>query len=345
VQLSQILDYLRSKNIDFDFQGDDKIEIVQVASLDEASSEHISFLTDKKFQAHLKTTEAAAVILQSQHDTSHLKAAITTSNPYYVYALVAQFLNPLPVGNRTIASTAAIDASTVLSSNVTIEDNVVIRANVSIGENTVIGAGTVIEENTIIGSDCRTGANVVICHDCVIGDNVLIEAGAVIGGDGFGWANNRGSWEKIPQVGRVVIGDKVSIGNNTTIDRGALNDTVIEDNCIIDNQVHIAHNVVIGSGSAVAGQTGFAGSTTLGKNCMVGGQVGFTGHIKVADNCQFWARTLVAQDIKQAGIYAGYPALEVKNWHKSSARFNQLDKMAKQLKQLEKQLAELQKDS
>jgi len=180
-----------------------------------------------------------------------------------------------------------------------------------------------------------------ICHQSIIGSNVIIEAGAVIGGDGFGWANNKGQWVKIPQVGRVIIGNDVSIGNNVTIDRGAIEDTIIEDNCIIDNQVHLAHNVKIGSGSAIAGQAGFAGSTTLGKNCTVAGQVGFAGHITIADNVHFLAKSGVTNNITEAGAYSGFPAVKASDWQKNSVRIRQLDKLAKQVKALQKQIEKL----
>jgi len=173
-------------------------------------------------------------------------------------------------------------------------------------------------------------------------EQVIIKAGAVIGGDGFGWAPHQGRWEKIPQLGRVVIGNRVSIGNNVTIDRGALKDTQIGDDCIIDNLVHIAHNVQLGAGTAVVAQTGISGSTTIGKHNIIAGQVGFAGHIETVDGCQFMAKSGVTHSIKQPGSYSGFPAQPTAEWQKNTVRSRQLDKMAKQLKMLQKQLAELE---
>jgi len=341
VQLIKILDFLKSKNIDFKLHGESELDISQVSSLDSASRGEISFLTDPKLKSLLRTTKASVIILSRLPDPPSSATLIVTPNPYYVYALVAQFLNPYPERSKTIAASALVSDRALLGRDVTLEDNVVIKANVTLGEDSFLDVGVVVEEGAIIGRHCRIGANVVIAHNCVIGDHVSIESGSVIGGDGFGYANHQGQWEKIPQLGRVIIGNKVFIGNNVTIDRGALKDTIIQDNCIIDNQVHIAHNVEIGYGSAVAGQAGFAGSTILGKHCMVGGQVGFTGHITITDGCHFMAKSGVTHNITKSGKYSGFPAQDSSDWQKSTVRARQLDKMAKQIKELKKRVDEL----
>ncbi|HHT00107.1 MAG TPA: UDP-3-O-(3-hydroxymyristoyl)glucosamine N-acyltransferase [Thiomicrospira sp.] len=338
MQLKKILSHLKSKGVVLELIGDDSVEITQVSGLDIAKPGEISFLTDKKYLTHLNTTQAEAVILQKNLAGDFPCSQILVDNPYYIYALVAQFLNPMLLSVKGIHKSAQVDASASVDDSVTIQENAVVQSNVKIGHNTVISAGAVLESGVVIGTSCRIGSNVTICHDCVVGDNVFIEAGTVIGGDGFGWANNQGQWVKIPQVGRVLIGNNVSIGNNATIDRGAIQDTVIEDNCIIDNLVHIAHNVEIGSGSAIAGQTGFAGSTTLGKNCTVAGQVGFSGHIEITDNVHFLAKSGVTHNINESGAYAGFPAVKASDWQKNSVRIRQLDKLAKQVKALQKQV-------
>lgn len=344
MQLAQILTFLQSKQVEFEFQGNDQAEITQVAGLDSAQESEISFLTDKKYQSFLTSTKATAVILSADLKADYSFNAIFVKNPYYVYALVAQALNPFTAIQSGIHTKASVDESAAIGNSVQIDACAVIKANVVIGESCYIAPGAVIEQGAKIGNNTRIGANVVIGHNCIVGDNCIIEAGAVIGGDGFGWANNSGQWVKIPQVGRVIVGNNVSIGNNTAIDRGAVKDTVIADNCIIDNLVHIAHNVEIGSGSAIAGQVGFAGSTTLGKNCTIAGQAGFAGHIEIADNSHFFAKAGVTNNIKEPGAYSGFPAVKAADWQKNSVRIRQLDKMAKKLKDLEKEIAELKKD-
>jgi len=341
VQLKQIIQHLNKQGISVDLLGDDTIEISQVSGLDIAKKGEISFLTDKKYLSHLETSSASAVLISKVNSGEYPFTQVIVENPYYVYALVAQLLNPFKVADGQIHSSAVVSSSTHLGINSSVEANVVIEDDVTIGSDSIISAGSVIESSVTIGKNCRIEPNVTIYNNCVIGDNVIIKAGAVIGGDGFGWANNKGQWVKIPQIGRVIIGNNVSIGSNVTIDRGAIENTIIEDNCIIDNQVHLGHNVVIGSGSAIVAQAGFAGSTLLGKNCTVAGQVGFGGHLAVADNCHFAARAGVTHDINEPGAYAGFPAIKAIEWQKNNVRSRQLDKMAKQIKQLEKKLESL----
>lgn len=341
MQLKSIINHLKTFNIEVELRGDDSIDITQVSGLDIAKKDEITFLTDKKYLPFLKDTSAGVVILSSAFAGEHDFNQLIVKNPYYTYAVVAQCLNPFNVANGEKHKTAVISGSALVDVTCSIAENAVIQDKVKIGSGTIVSAGAVIEANVSIGENCRIGANVTICHGSVLGNNVTIEAGTVIGGDGFGWANNQGKWIKIPQLGRVVIGNDVSIGNNVTIDRGAIQDTVIEDNCIIDNQVHLAHNVRIGTGSAIAGQAGFAGSTTLGKNCTVAGQVGFAGHLEVSDNCHFLAKSGVTNDINEPGAYAGFPAIRASDWQKNSVRVRQLDKLARHVKFLEKQIKEL----
>ncbi|MCF6254358.1 MAG: UDP-3-O-(3-hydroxymyristoyl)glucosamine N-acyltransferase, partial [Thiomicrorhabdus sp.] len=239
MQLRDIVNHLQQLGVKVDLIGSETGDIQQVAGLDRANSQHISFLNDKKYLSSLATTKAGAVILDATHQESCKAPMLVVKNPYYVYALVAQFLNPSKLAYQRHVD-ASIDETACLDDDVTVMAQAVIQEGVSIEQGTQIGAGAVIEKCVSIGENCSIGANVVIRHECVIGDNVIIEAGTIIGGDGFGWANHEGQWIKIPQIGRVVIGSDVSIGNNVCIDRGAIEDTVIEDNCIIDNMVHIA---------------------------------------------------------------------------------------------------------
>ncbi len=337
MQLSYIINQLESFGVQVDFVGSEQIEIQQVAGLDHAQSNNISFLNDKKYLTSLQDTQAGVVILNSAYRDSCTVAHLIVENPYYVYALVAQILNPnvIEIG---IHYDSTVDNTAVIADTACVKAQAVVQSGVVIGQSSLIGSGAVIEDNVQIGANCRIGSNVVICHDCIIGDGVTIEAGAVIGGDGFGWANHQGKWTKIPQVGRVIIGHQVSIGNNVCIDRGAIEDTIVADNCIIDNLVHIAHNVKIGEGSAIAGQVGFAGSTSLGAHCTVAGQVGFAGHLHIADNVHFLAKAGVTHNLDKPGAYAGFPAIPASDWQKNSVRARNLDKMSKQIKALQKQL-------
>jgi UDP-3-O-[3-hydroxymyristoyl] glucosamine N-acyltransferase len=342
VQLSYIINQLAALGVQVDLIGSGQTEIQQVAGLDHADSNQISFLNDKKYIHSLQDTQAGAVILSAAYSENCSVPHLIVDNPYYVYALVAQLLNPQTVV-AGIHCDASVDSTAKLAQSVCVKAQSVVQAGVMIDQNTLIESGAVIEENVQIGAHCRIGANVVICHGCVIGDSVIIEAGAIIGGDGFGWANHQGRWFKIPQVGRVIIGNHVSIGNNVCIDRGAIEDTVIADNCIIDNLVQVGHNVKIGEGSAMAAQVGIAGSTTLGAHCTIAGQVGFAGHLNIADNIHFLARAGVTHNLDKPGTYAGFPAIPVSDWQKNSVRARNLDKMSKQIKQLQKQLDALTK--
>jgi len=339
MQLIALVEHLNLLGIETDLIGDETIEIDQVASLNLAQYSNISFLSDKRRVNELKTTNAGVVLLRKEHVSFSDSTRVVVSDPYYAYAVAAQLLNPVfqePVG---VAVSASVDAASVLADSVSILAHASISENVIIGDKTVIMQGARICRNVKIGQRCRIGPNVVVMHGCVIGDDVTIEAGAVIGGDGFGWANHKGQWVKVPQIGGVIIGNRVSIGNNSTIDRGAIENTIIEDGCIIDNLVHIAHNVVIGEGSAIAGQVGFAGSTTIGKHCTVAGQAGFAGHLEVTDQVHIMAKAGVTHNLTEAGAYAGFPAVRASDWQKNSVRARNLDKMAKQIKALEKAVA------
>jgi UDP-3-O-[3-hydroxymyristoyl] glucosamine N-acyltransferase len=204
----------------------------------------------------------------------------------------------------------------------------------------VIGEGCCIGANVIIGSRARLYPRVVIYHGCEIGDNLIAHSGVVIGADGFGIAMDTDHWIKIPQIGRVVIGNDVEIGANTTIDRGALDDTVIEDGVKLDNQIQVAHNVRIGAHTAIAGCVGIAGSTTIGKYCRIGGSAGILGHLQIADHVEIASFTLIGKSIREAGSYAGiFPFSRVEDWRKNSVHLRHLDELAERIKKLEKQLA------
>ena len=341
---TEILNLLKEKEIEAEIIGDANCEIEQVSGLAEAEKKHLSFFNDPKRIQELKKTSAGIVFLNKAFIEDSVSTAICVQDPYVAYAIIAQHLNPVRL-KATIANSAVIADSASVPASCQIAENVVIGESVILGENCFISAGSVIKENCVLGKNVAVGSNVTIEKNCLIGDDSSIEAGTVIGGQGFGFANNQGEWLRIPQIGRVIVGNNVWIGNNCAIDRGTINDTIIEDNCIIDNLVHIAHNVQIGYGSAIAGQVGFAGSTQIGRYNIFAGQVGVTGHIETADNCLFGAKAGVTHSIKSSGSYSGFPAIETAKWQKNTVRVKTLDKTSKKIKQLEKRIRELEENA
>ncbi|WFE68349.1 UDP-3-O-(3-hydroxymyristoyl)glucosamine N-acyltransferase [Thiomicrospira sp. R3] len=339
--LQQLVEHLKSHGLDASVKGSAMDEVYRIQGLNKAQPGDLSFLSDKKYLSDLVNTQATAVCVKLELAESCPTNSIIVSNPYAAYALVAQKMYGYSI-TATIASSAVISATASLSDNVFVGEGVVIGENVMVEEGVVIGPGCVIESGVRLGEKTRLAPNVTIMHDCVIGKNCIVESGAVIGGDGFGWARHQGTWLKIPQIGRVVIGDSVSIGNNTTIDRGAIDDTVIEDNCIIDNLVHIAHNVKIGEGTAIAGQVGFAGSAVVGKNCTFAGQTAMVGHIELADGVTIMGRGVATHSIHQSGVYSGFPAVPIAQWQKNAIYAKNLGKFSDKIKQINQRLKQLE---
>ncbi len=323
-------------------EGDETIRISGVSSLESPRADTIGFLTHSRYRKHLNDTVAAAVILR-EDDLPHCPvAALVCDNPYATYARLTALFAPVADNAELIHPSAVIHAEAKLAEGVIVAANAVIAANVQLGAGTRIGSGCIIEEGVCIGEGSHLHPNVTVYHDCVIGRNANIHSGAVIGSDGFGFANEGGRWIKIHQLGRVIIGDDVEIGANTSIDRGAIEDTVIGNNVIIDNQVQVAHNVRIGDHTAVAGCVGIAGSAIIGNNCALGGGVGILGHLKIADGVTVTAMSLVTNSIKQPGVYSAGTPLEPKaQWQKNYVRFKQLDDMSRRIRTLEKQLKQL----
>jgi UDP-3-O-[3-hydroxymyristoyl] glucosamine N-acyltransferase len=318
--------------------------ISRIGTLEHAGPGDLAFLANPKYRHQLATTRAAAVIM-APPAVDGPAAAILTAQPYLYYARVAQWLNPLPVPEPgahatavvegEVAATASIGPNVWIGNGARIGDDVVIAANCSIGAGVEIGAGT------------RLAANVAICSGVRLGARCLVHSGAVIGADGFGFAREAtGAWVKIPQVGRVLIGDDVEIGAGTTIDRGALGDTVIGDGVKLDNQIQVGHNVQIGAHTAMAGCVGIAGSAVIGARCTVGGGAVILGHLSIADDVDIAAGTLVAKSIRNAGTYSGaIPFLEHGDWLRNFSRLRHLDAMADKIRALEQRLAALEKKS
>ena len=306
--------------------GDQDVLISGLATLSNAGPTHLSFLANPKYAAQLEHTSAAAVIVSPNVIDQVPCNAIVVDQPYLAFARATKLFDNAPIADQTIHPSAIISSSAKIAPGVTIGPNAVVDANVVIGQGSWIGSNVVISENAVIGANCHIMPNVSIYHHVKLGDRVRIQSGATIGSDGFGFAPTKEGWLRINQLGSVSIGDDVDIGANTTIDRGALDDTVIENNVIIDNLVQIAHNVVIGEGSAIAGCTGIAGSSVIGKRCTLAGGVGVVGHISICDDVHVTGMTMVTRSITQPGSYSsGTPMSDTKTWKRNAVRFNQLN--------------------
>lgn len=320
-----------------DLRGDPEVIISGIATLELAEPSELSFFTNRKYHKYLMTTQAAAVILHPDDVGECPTNAIVTADPYLAYAKIATWLTRPDEQPGQIAASAVIADNVVLGKNVSIGANVVIEEDVRIGSNVSLHPGCVIGHGVNIGDASILYANSSIYTDVQIGEQCIIHSGAVIGSDGFGIANEKGQWFKVPQLGRVIIGHHVEVGANTTIDRGAIEDTVIENGVKLDNLIQIAHNVRIGENTAIAGCVGIAGSTTIGKHCAIGGGSGILGHLSIADYVHITATSLVTKSITDPGVYSsGTPLQENAQWHKNFVRFKQLDKMARRITELEK---------
>jgi len=314
-----------AERIGAEVHGDGACEITGVASLAAAKSGELSFLLNAPYRRFLSDTKASAVVLTAD-ELSHCSVnAIVTKNPELGFAKLLTLFEKKPgvkVGNH---STAIIGDSCQIDPSVSLGAHCVIGDNVSIGPNTVISSGCNIGDGVTIGSDCYCYPNVTLYHDVQLKNNVRVHSGTVIGSDGFGLTNDNGKWVKIPQVGSVVIHDNVEIGANTTIDRGALENTVLEEGVKVDNQVQVAHNVRIGAHTVIAGCTGIAGSADIGKHCMIGGGVCINGHITIADQVIITGMAMVLKSIPEAGVYSSGTGIQKnREWLRSVVRFRQL---------------------
>lgn len=324
-------------------KGNADLAISSIAPLERATSAQITFISNPKYRSQLASSQAGAIIV-TQEDVEFCQASqnlIVVANPYLAYALLAQYMDSTPRAAHNIAKSAVIAPSAKLGNNVAIGANAVIEEGVELGDDVIIGAGCFIGKNSIIGARTQIWANVSVYHQVRIGTDCLIQSSAVIGSDGFGYANDKGQWIKIPQTGGVIIGNRVEIGACTCIDRGALDPTVIEDNVIIDNLCQIAHNVHIGYGTAIAGGVIMAGSLKVGRFCQIGGASVINGHMEICDGAIITGMGMVMRPITEKGIYSsGIPLQTNKAWRKTAALVMNIDEMNKRLKALEKRLTE-----
>ncbi|MEQ9772195.1 UDP-3-O-(3-hydroxymyristoyl)glucosamine N-acyltransferase [Pectobacterium jejuense] len=328
-----------AQQLDAQLHGDGDIVITGVASMHSAKTGQITFLSDSRYREQLAGTQASAVVL-TEADLPYCQvAALVVKNPYLTYARMAQLLDTTPQPASDIAPSAVIAPDATLGQNVSVGANAVIESGAQLGDGVVIGPGCFIGKDARIGAGTRLWANVTIYHRVELGDQCLIQSGTVIGSDGFGYANDRGNWVKIPQLGTVRIGDRVEIGASTTIDRGALDDTVIGNGVIIDNQCQIAHNVVIGDNTAVAGGVIMAGSLKIGRYCMIGGASVINGHMEICDKVTVTGMGMVMRPITEPGVYSsGIPLQPNKVWRKTAALVMNIDEISKRLKAVERKV-------
>lgn len=344
MKLRDIATHLRAELI-----GDGDREIERVAKIEEAGAGDLTFLANVKYARFLSETRAAAVItgktatLPAGRSSAEL-ALLRVDDPYASFVRAVVLLHPpsppVPPG---VHPSAAIDPTAVLGRDVRVSAGAVIGAGSRIGERTMLGPGVVIGDNAIVGTDCILYANVVIREQCVLGNRVILQPGVVIGGDGFGFAPQPdGTFEKIPQIGIVVIEDDVEVGANTTIDRATLGETRVKKGVKLDNLIQVAHNVVIGENTVSAAQAGISGSTKIGRNVMIGGQVGFTGHIEIADGTKIGAQSGVHRSItKPNTILFGYPAVPQKEAFRIQGAIAQLPELLETIRELQNEVDEL----
>ncbi len=324
--------------------GDPDTRVSQVATLEKAQLGTIAFFANERYLPQLKATRAGAVIVGTAVRDATELPRVVCANPYVYFARVSGLLNPSRKATPGIHETAVVADSAVIAADAEIGPLAVVGKNARVGAHCLIGAGCVIGEEVVLGNDARLYSNVTIYDGCIIGDRVILHSGVVVGADGFGIAMGDEGWVKIPQIGRVVIGDDVEVGANTTIDRGAIEDTVIEDGVKLDNQIQVAHNVRIGAHTAIAACAGIAGSAKIGRYCRIGGASGIAGHITIGDHVEISAHTIITKSIDKPGIYTGaYPFEANREWRRNAAQIRHLSDLADRLRALERKLATLER--
>lgn len=331
--------------------GQDK-PILGIASLLSANEEEISFLSSIKYRKDLANSQAGAFIVTESIARTLLEenpniSLIITDDPYLYFAKVSRLFSPEQKAKAVIHPSVVVGENAIIAESCEISANVVIGNNVKIGESCRIQAGVIIGDNVTIGANTVLFANVVLYEKVIIGEDCRIHSGVIIGADGFGlaWDKENNNWFKIPQIGTVRIGNNVEIGANSTVDRGALDDTIIEDNAKIDNLVQVGHNTRIGKATAIAGCVGIAGSTDIGANCLVGGAAMFSGHISIEDGTIIGGGTAVAKSLKKEHYASFFPLMTHKEWVKNAVQMKNLNQMSTKIKTLEKQLENLTKNS
>lgn len=317
--------------------GDPDCIITSLAPLQTAQAGQLSFLDNTAYRQHLKTTQASAVLVSPEHANDCAMPALVTEHPRQCFAKIAELFVYHPSAFQGIHPTAILGKDCQIAATASVGPYCVLGEHVVIGDNVVLGAACCIGDYSRLAADCYLWPRVTLYHQVELGKRVVIHSGAVLGSDGFGMVKEKGVWRKIPQLGGVTIGDDVEIGSNTTIDRGTLENTVIEAGVKLDNQIQIAHNVRVGAHTAMAACVGVAGSTRIGQHCMIGGATGISDHLEIADGVMMTGMTMVTQSISQPGIYSsGTGFQDNRTWRKNVARFKQLDQIVRRLRELEK---------
>ena len=335
-----------AKQFAVEIQGNESQSIEHAAGLERADSRCISFFNDKRHSATLEQTAAGAVILATEDADRFSGNKVISSHPYLLFAKIAALLHPYKKQPANIHPLACVADDSILGADIHIGAHAVISESCRIGDRVQIGANSYIGSDVMIGGDSVIHSSVQIHDGSRLGRDCIVQSGVVIGGDGFGLANEEGQWLRVPQIGRVIIGDHVDIGANSTIDRGSMEDTVIGNGVKIDNQVQIAHNVKIGDHTAMAAFAGIAGSTSIGRRCMLGGRCNINGHISIVDDVVVFADSFISSSILEPGTYSSVIRAEkVSRWRRIQARLQNLDEMARRLARLEKKLNSLDNNS
>lgn len=325
--------------------GDGDVLVSRMASLASAMPGDLSFLADAKYRPLLAATGATALVVGAAARDMTALPRIVTENPYAYFARVSSLLNPVAIAEPGVHPAAVIHASTHVPASASIAANCHIGRNVYIGEDVVIGPGCAIGDDVAIGAGSRLHANVTVYAGCELGSHCILSSGVVIGADGFGYAEDHGKWVKIPQIGRVIIGDDVEIGANTTIDRGALDDTVIEEGVKLDNLIQIGHNCRIGAHTVIAGCVGIAGSARIGRHCRIGGAAMILGHLEIADDITISPGSMITRSLTKADTYTALmPFQPHDKWLKTAAHLRHLDDMIARIAHLEHELEALKKE-
>lgn len=319
--------------------GPGETPIARAAPLESAGPDALSFLANRKYRDLLGVSHAAAVIVGPGDEDATTRPRIVTENPHAYFARALGLLHPEPAAVPGIAATAVVHPDARVAESAEVGAGAVIGAGAQVGPRAIVGPGCVVGDRAEIGADSRLYARVTIYHDCRVGQRCRLHAGVVIGAHGFGMAEDAGRWIKIPQVGRALIGDDVEIGANTTVDRGALDDTVIEEGVKMDNLIQIGHNVIVGAHTAIAACAGIAGSTRIGRHCKIGGAAMIHGHIEICDHVVVAGGSMIRRSITEPGLYDGFfPSLPHREWMKNLAHFNRLHEVVERVRALERRI-------
>ncbi|MEO1079656.1 MAG: UDP-3-O-(3-hydroxymyristoyl)glucosamine N-acyltransferase [Pseudomonadota bacterium] len=323
-------------------RGDPAARVTGVAPLQRASSSELAFVAEKKYVPGLRDARAGCVLLREAWAEECPVPVLCVDDPYLAYARASRLFEDAPDAPG-VHPTAVVDPSVRVPATVRIGAHAVIEANVELGDSVVVGPGCFVGARVSLGAGTRLMPNVTLYHDVTLGERCRVHSSTVIGADGFGFARRPNGWERIAQLGRVLIGDDVDIGASVTIDRGALDDTVIASDVIIDDQVHVAHNCRIGARTALAGCVGIAGSVTVGEDCTLAGQVGVSGHLEICDNVHIAGQARVTRAVVNPGAYSsGTPLEPTRQWARNAVRFTQLEALQRRVVELEEALASLQ---